>query len=97
MPKPATLLADHLPHARQANGADERLLEPVSASLSGWFAEIVALIPKQTRKAVRNTIRKAVSRHGPEIATAIITGVVTSLLTATSTAKGKKKKKKKKR
>ena len=82
---------------RLHNGAGERTDETIGAVLSGWLAEIVNLIPKETRKAVRKTVRKVVRRHGPEIATAIVTGVVTSLLTSSGDPKKKKKKKKKKR
>ena len=98
MQKPAPpLLAEPLLRARQANGAEESHSDGgITAALTGWFAEIVRMIPKETRKTVRKTIRKAVRRHGPEIATAIVTGVVTSLLTATAAPKKKKKKKKKK-
>jgi len=92
MAKSAPLLGDPLRHARQPNGASEGA-EPSSSFLTGWYAELVRLIPKQTRKAVRKTVRKAVRRHGPEIATAIVTGLVTSVLTATSAKKKKKKKK----
>jgi hypothetical protein len=90
-------VARPLPHARQRNGAGERNEEEnsLTVALTGWFAEMVRLIPKETRKQVRKTIRKAVRRHGPEIATAVVTGVVTSLLTATTTKKKKKKRKKK--
>ena len=92
MEKP--LLGDPLRHVRQSNGAGHKDEESSSSPLTGWYAELVRLIPKKTRKAVRKTVKKAIIRHGPEIATAIVTGVVTSVLTAT-TAKKKKKKKKK--
>ena len=93
-PRPgAPLAAARPPH----NGARERHdEEQVPFTLVGFYKELVSLIPKETRRAVRKTLRKAITRHGPEIATAIITGVVTSVLTAASTAKAKKKKKKKK-
>ena len=95
MQKSAPLLDGPPPHVRQPNGTGAALTEAPASLFTGWYAELVRLIPKKTRKAVRKTIRKAVRRHGPEIATAIVTGVVTSVLTATSTKKKKKKKKKK--
>ncbi len=95
MQKSAPLL-DGLPlPVRPPNGAGKALVEEPASLFTGWYAELVRLIPKKTRKAVRKTIKKAVRRHGPEIATAIVTGVVTSVLTATSTKKKRKKKKKK--
>ena len=94
MQKSAPLLdAPPLP-SRPHNGAGAPLIEAPASLFTGWYAELVRLIPKKTRKAVRKTIKKAVRRHGPEIATAIVTGVVTSVLTAKSTKKKKKKKKK---
>ena len=97
MQKSAPLLGDPLRHVRQPNGAGHKDEETSSSSpLTGWYAELLRLIPKQTRKAVRKTLKKAIMRHGPEIATAIVTGVVTSVLTAASTPTKKKKKKKKK-
>ena len=87
-------LVDPLRHARQPNGAAHQDEESSPSPLAGWYAELVRLIPKQTRKAVRKTVKKAIRRHGPEIATAIVTGVVTSVLTATTPKKKKKKKKK---
>ena len=95
MQKSAPVLdAPPLP-SRPFNGAGKALAEAAPASLfTGWYAELVRLIPKKTRKAVRKTIKKAVRKHGPEIATAIVTGVVTSLLNATTDKKKKKKKKK---
>jgi hypothetical protein len=98
MEKSAPPLANPLPRAPHRNGAGDEQHDDengVVLALSGWFAEMVRLIPKETRRQVRKTIRKAVQRHGPEIATAIVTGVVTSLLTATTEKKKKKKKKKK--
>ena len=95
MEKPAPLLGEPPRHARQANGAGHKDEESSSSPWVGWYAELVRLIPKQTRKAVRKTVKKAIRRHGPEIATAIVTGVVTSVLTATADTKKKKKKKKK--
>ena len=95
MQKSAPLLDVPPLPSRPSNGAGKALAEAAPASLlTGWYAELVRLIPKKTRKAVRKTIKKAVRRHGPEIATAIVTGVVTSVLTATSSTKKKKKKKK---
>ena len=82
-------------HVPQPNGTGAAPTKAPASLLTGWYAELVRLIPKKTRKAVRKTIRNAVRRHGPEIATAIVTGVVTSVLTAKSTKKKKKKKKKK--
>lgn len=95
MQKSAPLLGDPLRHVRQPNGAGLRDEESSSSPFAGWYAELVRLIPKKTRKAVRKTVKKAIRRHGPEIATAIVTGVVTSVLTATGESKKKKKKKKK--
>ena len=95
MEKPVPLLGDPLRHARQANGAGHKDEESSSSPWAGWYAELVRLIPKQTRKAVRKTVKKVIRRHGPEIATAIVTGVVTSVLTATGDTKKKKKKKQK--
>ena len=95
MAKPAPLLGDPLLHVRQPNGTGQKEDETSSSLFTGWYAELVRLIPKQTRKAVRKTLKKAIQRHGPEIATAIVTGVVTSVLTATADTKKKKKKKKK--
>ena len=97
MEKPAPLLGDPLRHVRQPNGAGQKDEESSPSLFTGWYAELVRLIPKETRKAVRKTVKKAIRRHGPEIATAIVTGVVTSVLTATADTKKKKKKKKKKR
>ena len=94
MQKSAPLLDVPPLPGRPPNGAGQALAEAPASLLTGWYAELVRLIPKKTRKAVRKTIKKAVRRHGPEIATAIVTGVVTSVLTATSTKKKKKKKKK---
>ncbi len=95
MQKSALRLADPLHLGPQPNGAGHKEEESSSSPLTGWYAELVRLIPKKTRKAVRKTVKKAVLRHGPEIATAIVTGVVTSVLTATAGTKKKKKKKKK--
>ena len=95
MQKSAPLLGDPLRHVPQPNGAGHKDDESSSSPLAGWYAELVRLIPKKTRKAVRKTVKKAIRRHGPEIATAIVTGVVTSVLTATSDTKKKKKKKNK--
>ena len=95
MEKSAPLLGDPLRHVRQPNGAGHKDEESSSSPLAGWYAELVRLIPKKTRRAVRKTVKKAIIRHGPEIATAIVTGVVTSVLTATAPGKKKKKKKKK--
>ena len=97
MQKSAPLLGDPLRHARQPNGAGHRDEESSSSPLTGWYAELVRLIPKKTRKAVRRTVKKVILRHGPEIATAIVTGVVTTVLTAAAGDTKKKKKKKKKR
>ena len=94
MPNSAPLLDVPPLPSRPHNGAGRPLAEAPASILTGWYAELVRLIPKKTRKAVRKTIKKAVRRHGPEIATAIVTGVVTSLLHATSKPKKKKKKKK---
>ena len=94
MEKPAPLLGDPLRHARQPNGTGHKDDESSSSPFAGWYAELVRLIPKQTRKAVRRTVKKAIRRHGPEIATAIVAGVVTSVLTAAGSKKKKKKKKK---
>lgn len=93
MQKSAPLLGDPLRHVQPPNGAAQKGEESTSP-LTGWYAELVRLIPRKTRKAVRKTVKKAILRHGPEIATAIVTGVVTSVLTATNTKKKKKKKKK---
>ena len=93
MEKSAPLLGDPLRHVPRPNGAGHKDDESSSSPLLGWYAELVRLIPKQTRKAVRKTVKKAIRRHGPEIATAIVTGVVTSVLTATAPSKKKKKKK----
>ncbi len=95
MEKSAPLLGDPLRLAPQPNGAGRKAEESSSAPWTGWYAELVRLIPKKTRKAVRKTVKKVIRRHGPEIATAIVTGVVTSVLTATGDTKKKKKKKKK--
>lgn len=95
MEKSAPPLGDPLRHVLQPNGAGHKDEESSSSPLTGWYAELVRLIPKKTRKAVRKTVKKAIIRHGPEIATAIVTGVVTSVLTATAPGKKKKKKKKK--
>ena len=92
MQKSAPRLGDPLRHVRQPNGAGRKDEESSSSPVSGWYAELVRLIPKKTRKAVRKTVKKAIRRHGPEIATAIVTGVVTSVLTATTPKKKKKKK-----
>jgi len=97
MQKSAPLLGDPLRHVRQPNGAGHKDEESSSFPLTGWYAELVRLIPKKTRKAVRRTVKKVIQRHGPEIATAIVTGVVTSVLTATTSGSEKKKKKKKKK
>ncbi len=95
MEKSAPLLGDPLRHVRQPNGAGHKDEESSSSPLTGWYSELVRLIPKKTRKAVRKTVKKAIIRHGPEIATAIVTGVVTSVLTAAGDKKKKKKRKKK--
>ena len=95
MQKSAPRLADPLRLAPQPNGAGHKDEESSASPLTGWYAELVRLIPKKTRKAVRRTVKKAILRHGPEIATAIVTGVVTTVLTATADTKKKKKKKKK--
>jgi hypothetical protein len=99
MEKSPPRLGEPLLHAlRPANGAGERHQEEqVPFTLTGFYKELVSLIPRETRKAVRRTVRKAILKHGPEIATAIVTGVVTSVITAASTAKTKKKKKRKKK
>ena len=94
MQKPAPLLGEPPRHVRQPDGAGHNDEESSSSPLAGWYAELVRLIPKKTRKAVRKTVKKAIRRHGPEIATAIVTGVVTSVLTATAPKKKKKRKKK---
>ena len=94
MEKPAPVLGEPPRHVRQPNGTGHRDEESSSSPFAGWYAELVRLIPKSTRKAVRKTVKKAIRRHGPEIATAIVTGVVTSVLTATGDKKKKKKRKK---
>ena len=93
MQKSAPLLDGPLPHVRPPNGTGAALSEAPASLFTGWYAELVRLIPKKTRKAIRKTIRKAVRRHGPEIATAIVTGVMTSVLHKSSSKKKKKKKK----